>query len=250
MEKVKIKGDVFTLVGISPDVIAPDFKVVSNDLKEVNFYDSFKGKIKVITSFPSLDTPVCDLQVKEFNKIASGLSKEVSVIGISMDLPFAQKRFCEMNEIKNVSVFSDYRFYSFALNWGLLIKELGIIARSVFIVDKKNYIRYYEIVEETTNHPNYEKAIEGLKSVIKQPESSEWEKINCCSWQEKEGLFTKVFEIKDELSLKYLLEIFVIIRQERKFNFNIEIQEKKVIITVPSTKFNVDMGALFDSIKI
>ncbi|MCX8082879.1 MAG: thiol peroxidase [bacterium] len=250
METVKIKGEVFHLVGIDIDVIAPDFYVVSNDLKEVSFYEAFKDKIKVVTSFPSLDTPVCDLQVKEFNRIATELSKDVVIIGISMDLPFAQKRFCEMNDIKNVSVFSDYRFHSFSLNWGLLIKELCIIARSVFIVDKNNYIRYSEIVEEITTPPDYKKALKSLEELLKSPDTPEWERINCCSWEEKEGFFKKVFEIKDTLSLKYFLEILFLIKKERKFNFNVEIREDRVVITIPSTKFNLEIGSLFDSIKV
>lgn len=250
MDRVKIKGEVFNLVGINRDIIAPDFVVVSNDLKEINFYEIFKGKIKVITSFPSLDTPVCDLQVKEFNKIASELSKDVVVIGISMDLPFAQKRFCEMNDIKNVSVFSDYRFHSFSLNWGLLIKGLGIIVRSVFVVDKNNYIRYSEIVEETTSPPNYDKAIESLKEVVKKPAITDWERINCCSWEEKDDTFIKIFEVSDHLSLKYLFEILFLIKKERKFDFNMELKENKVSIVVPVQRFNLEIGVLFDNIRL
>lgn len=250
MGRIKVKGELFDLVGITPDIIAPDFNVIANDMTEVNFYETFKDKIKVITSFPSLDTPVCDLQVKEFNKIATGLSKDVAVIGISMDLPFAQKRFCEVNEIKNVSVFSDYRYHSFSLNWRLLIKGLNIIARSVFIVDKNDYIRYSEIVEEIASPPDYDRAIENLKEVIKQPTTVDWEKINCCAWEEKEGAFIKVFDVKDILSLEYFLEIIFIIRKERKFRFNVEIHENKVTVIIPSSEFNLEKGSIFDNIRI
>ena len=141
--QITFKGSPLTLVGDVPKIgaAAPVFKVTSQDLKDVSLGD-FKGKIKVIASFPSLDTPVCDLQVKEFNKKASGFSKDVVVIGISKDLPFAQKRFCQENSIKNETVLSDYRFSSFGVNWGLLIKELNLLARSVHIVDKNDALRY------------------------------------------------------------------------------------------------------------
>lgn len=247
MKKVKFKGEPLNLVGITFDKIAPDFRVISQELKEVNFYE-FKDKIKVITSFPSLDTPVCDLQLKEFNKRAVEFSEEIVLIGISMDLPFAQKRFCELNNIKNVSVFSDYKYHSFSLNWGLLIKELGLIARGVFVIDKRNYIRYSEIVEELTQQPDYEKAIENIKEVVKNPEEKEWEKIICCKWEEKEGIFIKVFEFKDNLTLKYLFEIFSLIRQEKNIEFNMKLEKNKVVILIPSERFNVEKGSIFDSI--
>ena len=98
MKKVKFKGNPLNLIGIIPCDTAPDFVVVSSDMKEVRLSDYY-GKIKVINSFPSLDTPVCDLQLKEFNKIATGLSEDVIVIGVSVDIPFAQKRFCEQNKM-------------------------------------------------------------------------------------------------------------------------------------------------------
>ncbi|MCM8816467.1 MAG: thiol peroxidase, partial [Candidatus Omnitrophica bacterium] len=109
---------------------------------EETVLEKYQGKIKVITSFPSLDTPVCDLQVREFNKRASFLSDDVVVIGISMDLPFAQKRFCEASNIKNIFLYSDYKYLNFSLNYGLFIKELHLIARSALIIDKNNLIRY------------------------------------------------------------------------------------------------------------
>lgn len=151
--------------------VAPPFKVISQDLKEVTLAD-FKGKVKILTSFPSLDTPVCDLQVKEFNKKALGLSGDVAIVGISKDLPFAQARFCHDNDIKNISVLSDYRFSSFGLNYGLLIKELNLLTRSVVIVDKTDVIRYIQIVDELTTPPDYEDVLNNLKSVLANPESS------------------------------------------------------------------------------
>ena len=122
-KQIKFKGNALTLVGrsIKEGAGAPNFKVVSGDLQEAGLAD-FKGKIKVITTFPSIDTPVCDLQVKEFNKRATAFSGEIVVLGISKDLPFAQKRFCQDNDIKNVVTLSDYKYSSFGINYGLLIK--------------------------------------------------------------------------------------------------------------------------------
>lgn len=247
MGRVKFKGQFLNLAGIKIDKIAPDFKVISQDLKERRFYE-FKDKIKVITSFPSLDTPVCDMQLKEFNKRATDFSEDVIVLGISMDLPFAQKRFCELNNIKNVLVFSDYKYHSFSINWGLLIKELSLIARSVFIVDKGNYIRYSEIVEEITMPPDYERAVENLKEVIKSPFKKEWEKVSCCKWEERDNFFIKIFEFNDDLSLKFLLEILFLIREERKIDFDFEIKGNKIFVSIPSEKFDVEKGRIFDDI--
>lgn len=167
---ITFKNTPLTLVGRNLKVqsAAPDFKVSSAELKETSLSD-FKDKIKVITSFPSIDTPVCDLQVKEFNKRATALSSDVVIIGISKDLPFAQKRFCETFNIKNVTLFSDYKTSSFGINYGLLIKELNLLARSVLIVDKENAIRYIQIVGELTAPPNYEDALKNLEAIIKIP---------------------------------------------------------------------------------
>ncbi len=167
---ITFKGSYLTLVGrvLKTGAVAPNFRVTSQDLKDVSLFE-FKDKIKVITSFPSLDTPVCDLQVKEFNKRAAQISSEVVILGISKDLPFAQKRFCSVNEIKNEIVLSDYKFSSFGINYGLLIKELNLLARSVSIVDKNNIVRYIQIAEELTNPLDYEGALKNLEEIIKVP---------------------------------------------------------------------------------
>jgi thiol peroxidase len=154
---VHFKGNPLTLVGrvLKNEMPVPDFRVTSQDLKEITLAD-YRGKIKILTSFPSLDTPVCDLQVKEFNKRASHLSGEVVIVGVSKDLPFAQKRFCTEYDIDSVTVVSDYKTSSFGINYGLLIKELNLLARSVVIVDKNDYLRYLQIVDELTTPPDYE----------------------------------------------------------------------------------------------
>jgi len=170
MKKITFKGNPLTLVGrnISEGMEGPDFKVVSQDLKEVRLGD-FKEKIKIFTTFPSLDTPVCDLQVKEFNKKAAGLANDVIVVGISKDLPFAQKRFCETFDIDKAKVYSDYKTGSFGINYGVLIKELNLLARAVFIVDKGGIIRYAQIVPELTDAPLYAEALIKLEEVLKSP---------------------------------------------------------------------------------
>ncbi len=166
--KVTFKGNPLTLSGKGPESgsPAPGFKVLKQDLSETGLAD-FKGKVKILTSFPSLDTPVCDLQVKEFNKKALNFSSDIAVMGISMDLPFAQKRFCQENDINNVTVVSDHRDASFGLNYGLLIKELRLLARSIIIVDKEDIVRYIQVVGELTNPPDYEAALKALQDVLK-----------------------------------------------------------------------------------
>jgi len=167
---IRFKGSVLTLVGraLKVGAAAPPFKVTAQDLKEVSLSD-FAGTIKVLTSFPSLDTPVCDLQVKEFNKAAAGFSAEVVVAGISRDLPFAQKRFCQEHEIKNALIFSDYRTGSFGINYGLVIKELNLLARAVVIVDKNDRVRYLQVVDELSSPPRYDEVLRSLGEVVKSP---------------------------------------------------------------------------------
>ncbi len=145
-----------------------DFKLISPELKVVKLSD-FSGKIKVINFFPSLDTPVCDLQVKEFNRKAAGLSPEVVVIGVSKDLPFAQARFCSANEIKNEVVLSDYRFSSFGLNYGFLIKELNLLARGTLIIDQSDCLRYIQVVNEITHSVNFGEVFDNLQKVLSAP---------------------------------------------------------------------------------
>ncbi|MFA5092735.1 MAG: thiol peroxidase [Candidatus Omnitrophota bacterium] len=165
---VTFQGNPLTLTGrqIKLGQRAYNFKLVAQDLKEVKLSD-FKGKIKVINFFPSLDTPVCDLQVKEFNKNAAQLSADVVIIGVSKDLPFAQARFCSMNEIKNEFVLSDYRFTSFGLNYGVLIKELNLLTRGTLIIDKNDRIRYIQLVSEITHSVNFAEVFSILQGLLK-----------------------------------------------------------------------------------
>ncbi len=163
---VTIEGKPVTLAGgeVKVGQKAPGFKVMTHDLKEVDYMD-FKGKVKVIASVPSLDTPICDLQIKRFNDEVAGISPEAVVIFISMDLPFAQKRFCGANKITKVKTFSDYRDVIFGVNYGVLIKDLRLLSRAVFIIDKEDNVRHVEYVRELTQHPDYDSALNTLKEI-------------------------------------------------------------------------------------
>ena len=165
---VTLKGNPLTLLEeeIKIGQKAPDFIVLDNELKEVTL-DKFKGKIKLIASVPSLDTPICDLQIKRFNEEAAKSSKDLAIIFISMDLPFAQKRFCQAYDIKKVKTFSDHRDADFGRKYGVLIKELRLLSRAIFVIDKDDIVRYIEYVPEVGSHPNYDSALSALKEVVK-----------------------------------------------------------------------------------
>lgn len=162
--KVTFKGNPLTLTGDQPAAgqAAPDFEALGNDLSAVKL-SSFQGKVCIICSVPSLDTPVCDTEVRKFNEQATSLGDDVVVLVISMDLPFAQARWCGAAGVRNVRTLSDHKQAQFGNTYGVLIKELRLLARTVFVVDKQGVIRYKEIVEELTNEPNYETALKAAK---------------------------------------------------------------------------------------
>lgn len=159
-------GRPLTLVGtaLTAGSTAPDFTVLDGDLNEVRLSD-YPGKVKVISVTPSLDTSVCDLQLRRFNSEAAQLPPGVVIMNISMDLPFAISRFCTTAGIDRVRVLSDHRDAWFGLAFGVLIKENRLLARSVFILDRENVVRYREVVAEQSNHPDYEKALQALKNI-------------------------------------------------------------------------------------
>ena len=165
---VTIKGDPLTLIGSKVEVgqQAPDFEVLNGELSPVKL-SAFAGKICIISSVPSLDTPVCDVQTRRFNEEAKKLRDDVLILTISMDLPFAQKRWCGAAGIENVKTLSDHRNVSFGKAFGVLIKELRLLARSIFVVDKEGVIRYIEIVDELTHEVNYEAALKAVKEIEK-----------------------------------------------------------------------------------
>jgi thiol peroxidase len=164
---VTFKGNPMTLVGqpLKPGDSAPDFRVVDNTLQAVTLADS-AGKIRLITTVPSLDTPVCDTMTRTFNQEAAKLPDSVVVYTISLDLPFAQKRWCGNAGIERVRTLSDYQDRSFALNYGLLIKELKLMARAVLVIDANNRISYLQLVPEVTSEPDYAAAVTAVKALL------------------------------------------------------------------------------------
>jgi len=167
MSNVTMKGNPVTLVGnkLKEGEKAPDFKVVDENLQPITLKD-YEGKLKLISVTPSLDTPVCDMQARKFNDEAAKLGDKVAVLNISVDLPFAIKRFCNAAGIDKVDTLSDYKDVSFGENYGVLIKELRLLARSVFIVDDKDVVKYVEVVPEVTDEPNYETALKELNKIL------------------------------------------------------------------------------------
>ena len=165
---VTMKGNPLTLVGNAAKVgqPAPDFEVIANDMSSVKF-SSFKGKVCIICSVPSLDTSVCDTETRRFNEEADKLGSNVVVLTISMDLPFAQKRWCGSAGVENVQTLSDHREASFGKAYGVLIKELRLLARAVFVVDADGIIRYTQIVKELTNEPDYTAVLDAVKGLEK-----------------------------------------------------------------------------------
>lgn len=165
---VTFKGNFMQLMGrnLMLNKPAPDFIAVNKEMKELGL-SHFENKIKVITTLVSLDTPVCESQAREFNKSAAGFASDVAVILISKDLPFAQEKFCVSHGIDNLMVLSDYKYSSFGINYGLLIKELNLLARAIIILDGNNVVRYIQICKEITDAPDYKDALENLDKISK-----------------------------------------------------------------------------------
>lgn len=161
---VTVKGNGVTLVGtpVKAGDKAPDFTVLDKGLAPVKLSD-FAGKVKVISVTPSLDTAVCDAQLRRFNAAAAGLGDHVAVLNVSMDLPFAIGRFCNAAGIDKVVTASDHRDAAFGTSYGVLIKELRLLTRSIFVIDQDNVVRYVEIVPEMTTEPNFDKALAAAK---------------------------------------------------------------------------------------
>ena len=159
-----LKGNPLTLVGpeLKPGDTAPDFTVTDLGLKPVSLKDTGNA-VRILSVVPSLDTPVCDAQTKRFNEAAAELPG-VDIITISMDLPFAQKRWCGAFGVDKVKMLSDHKDGSFGANYGTLIKELRIESRAIFVVDKDNKIRHAEYVKEVADFPNYDAALTAAKS--------------------------------------------------------------------------------------
>jgi thiol peroxidase len=159
-------GNAMTLLGPELKVgdKAPDFSSLDNGLKAVDLAATGTG-VRVFSVVPSLDTPVCDMQTKRFNDEA-GKMGDVTIYTVSMDLPFAQKRWCGAFGVDHVKMLSDHRDASFGQSFGTLIKELRILSRAIFVVDRNNVIRYVEYVKEVAEHPNYDAAIEAARAAV------------------------------------------------------------------------------------
>ena len=164
---VTMRGNPLTLVG-SPLKVgdkAPDFEVLDNELTP-KFLADYSGKALIVSSVPSLDTPVCDMETRRFNAEASGLDPGIRILTISMDLPFAQKRWCGAAGVDQVVTLSDHRQASFGQAYGVLIRELRLLARAVFVLDKDHIIRYIQIVREIAEEPDYEAVLAAAKRLV------------------------------------------------------------------------------------
>ncbi len=161
---VTMHGNPLTLVG--PELRVgdpiPDLELLDNDLNVVKL-SSFQGKVCVISSVPSLDTPVCDMETRRFNEAAGTFGSDVVIITVSMDLPFAQKRWCGAAGVENVITLSDHRDAAFGTAFGVLIKELRLLARSIFVVDRNGRLQYIQHVKELSEEPDYNAVIDAVQ---------------------------------------------------------------------------------------
>ena len=165
--KVTMKGNPLTLLGpeLKAGDAAPDFEIADNDLNQVKL-SSFRGKVCIISSVPSLDTPVCDMETRRFNEEAGLLGADVEILTISMDLPFAQKRWCGAAGVEKVKTLSDYYDASFGKAYGVLIDELHLLARAVFVVDKQGILQYVQLVKEVADEPDYEAVLKAAGNLV------------------------------------------------------------------------------------
>lgn len=160
-------GNDMNLEGQIPKLgdIIPSVKLLDNELNEVST-DSFRGKVLLISTVPSLDTPVCDMETRRFNKEAAALGPDVRIITVSMDLPFAQARWCGAAGIEQVKTFSDHRYADFGKKFGVLISALRLLARAIFVADREGRLTYIQIVPEVTNHLNYDGALDAVRKLL------------------------------------------------------------------------------------
>ncbi|MBP8677462.1 MAG: thiol peroxidase [Bacteroidales bacterium] len=161
------KGNPLTLLGnqIKPGDAAPEIIASDNTLKDVKLSD-FKGKVVVVSVFPSIDTGVCATQTRTFNKRATELSEDVVILTMSKDLPFALGRFCAAEGINNIHTLSDFKFSKFGLEYGFLVKENQLLARGVVVIDKNGVVKYKEITKDILDEPNYDLAIAAVKELL------------------------------------------------------------------------------------
>ena len=165
--EITFQGNPLTLLGSAINVgdSAPDVVLLGNDLSPVQL-SAYKGKVCVISVVPSLDTPVCDMQTRKFNEEAGSLGEHVAILTMSMDLPFAQARWCGAAGVDKVATLSDHRDAAFGEAFGLLIKELRLLARAVLVVDQEGIIQYNQLVKEVTEEPDYSAVLEAVKKLV------------------------------------------------------------------------------------
>ena len=164
---VTMKGKPVVLLGdgVAPGQAAPDFVAIDNDMNEVRL-SSFRGKVVVLSAVPSLDTPVCSTETRRFNEEAGRLGDDVVVLTISMDLPFAQKRWCAAEGIKAVKTLSDHREAAFGRAYGVLIKDLRLLARAIFVADRQGRLTYVQLVKEIASEPDYDAVLKAVRQAL------------------------------------------------------------------------------------
>lgn len=164
---VTLKGKAMTLVGeeLKVGAKAPDFTLTANDLSPRSLAD-YAGKVKILSVVPSLDTPVCDTQTRKFNERAAELGPDGVVLTISMDLPMAQKRWCGAAGAENVQCLSDYKDHTFGSAYGVRIKEVGLLARTVIVLDRDDTVKHLQLVPEVAEEPNYDAALDAAKALV------------------------------------------------------------------------------------
>lgn len=162
---ITFKGNPLTLLGneLKKGDLAPDCELMANDLSPVKL-SSYRGKVCIFSSVPSLDTPVCDMETRRFNQEAGDLG-DVSIVTVSMDLPFAQARWCGAAGVDKVVTLSDYKNAAFGNAYGVLIEELRLLARAVFVVDREGVIQYIQLVKEMTHEPDYESVLAAVREL-------------------------------------------------------------------------------------
>jgi thioredoxin-dependent peroxiredoxin len=166
-DAITMNGKPMTLMGneLKTGDTTPDFELIDNNLKPTHLRD-FSEKVLIISTVPSLDTSVCDMETRRFNMEAEHLDKNIKILTISMDLPFAQKRWCGAAGVERVITLSDYKTAAFGLAFGVLIKELRLLARAVFVLDKDRIIRHIQLVNEITKQPDYSAVLNAAKKLV------------------------------------------------------------------------------------
>lgn len=163
---IKFAGNAMTLIGTEIKIgdIAPDFTALSPDLSPLSL-SSTKGQVRVISVVPSIDTPVCDMQTRWFNEEAAKI-EGLTVLSISVDLPFAIKKYCATKGIENIKTLSDHKDLDFGLKYGFVIEELRLLARGTVVIDRDDIVRHVEYVSNVSDHPNYDTAMTVVKEYL------------------------------------------------------------------------------------